>query len=449
MNVGIYVRVSTREQAQEGYSIGEQIERLTKYAEAHGWHIAKVYTDAGYSGGNMDRPSLKDLIHDVDSLDAVLVYKLDRLSRSQKDTLYLIEDVFMKHGVSFVSMSENLDTGSPFGKAMIGILAVFAQLEREQIKERMTIGREGRAKEGLWRGGGIIPIGYDYKDGKLVINEFEAMQIREAFRLYANGASLRKIEDEFSKNGYVTKYGKWRTSRISQILENPLYVGKVTFSGEEYDGVHEAIVPVELFEKCVAKKSVYKANGVKHSSSLLGGLLFCKRCGARYAHWSASRGYEYYSCYSRRKIMKEMIVDPDCKNKNYRKEKLESMVLGEIAKFAKAPMKEVQKTDTDKPIRDEIRKINRQRMRILDLYATGMFTVEELQNKLQPLMDQKDKLEASLEKKRTSKDEAISLFRSYKDVIEHGTEEDLRILVHSLIDKIEIDGDDIYIHWAF
>lgn len=105
----------------------------------------------------------------------VLVYKLDRLSRSQKDTLYLIEDVFEKNGVDFASMTENFDTSTPHGKFIIGILSVFAQLEREKIKERTMVGKDSRAKEGLWHGSAQIPTGYDYIDGQLVINEYEAM----------------------------------------------------------------------------------------------------------------------------------------------------------------------------------------------------------------------------------------------------------------------------------
>ena len=149
MRIGIYPRVSTTEQAKEGYSIGEQIERLTKYCEAKGWTVYKVYTDAGYSGASMERPGLSRMISDIEQrlFDAVLVYKLDRLSRSQKDTLTLIEDIFLPNGVNFVSMTENFDTSTPFGRAMIGILSVFAQLERDQIKERMDVGREGRAKK--------------------------------------------------------------------------------------------------------------------------------------------------------------------------------------------------------------------------------------------------------------------------------------------------------------
>lgn len=126
----IYVRVSTQEQAQEGFSIPEQTERLTKYCEAHDWSVGQIYTDPGFSGANTNRPALKSLFKDCERqrFDIVVVYKLDRLSRSQKDTLYIIEDVFLKNNISFISMNENFDTGSPFGRAMIGILSVFAQL---------------------------------------------------------------------------------------------------------------------------------------------------------------------------------------------------------------------------------------------------------------------------------------------------------------------------------
>ena len=112
MKVACYIRVSTAEQAKEGYSVGEQTERLKKYADAMNWDIFKVYTDGGFSGANMDRPALQNMIKDINAgfIDKVLVYKLDRLSRSQKDTLYLIEDVFLSHGCDFVSMNENFDT---------------------------------------------------------------------------------------------------------------------------------------------------------------------------------------------------------------------------------------------------------------------------------------------------------------------------------------------------
>lgn len=184
MKIALYPRVSTQEQALNGHSIDEQIERMNKYCEAMGWQVYKTYTDAGYSGANTDRPALKRMIKDIEAgkIDKVLVYKLDRLSRSQLDTLYLIEKVFLANNTDFVSMSENFDTSTPFGRAMIGILAVFAQLEREQIKERMMMGKEARAKKGHYHGSNCYPIGYDYIDGHLVPLEFEAIQIKMILR---------------------------------------------------------------------------------------------------------------------------------------------------------------------------------------------------------------------------------------------------------------------------
>lgn len=137
MRVAIYVRVSTIEQARDGYSVQEQIDSLKLYCKAMKWIVVNVYTDAGHSGANTDRPALQDMIKDIEKglIDKVLVYKLDRLSRSQKDTLELIEDVFLVNNTDFVSMNENFDTSTSFGRAMIGILAVFAQLEREQINQ--------------------------------------------------------------------------------------------------------------------------------------------------------------------------------------------------------------------------------------------------------------------------------------------------------------------------
>lgn len=189
----LYIRVSTQEQAQEGYSIGEQKERLIAYCKAHDWSIADIYVDGGYSGGNLKRPAIQKLMSETSKFDVVLVYKLDRLSRSQRDTLYLIEEIFLKNNIDFVSMQESFDTSSPFGRAMIGLLAVFAQLEREQIKERTQMGRMARAKKGLFHGGCNIPIGYDYQDGKLIINPYEAEQVREIFDLYMSGKSLSTI----------------------------------------------------------------------------------------------------------------------------------------------------------------------------------------------------------------------------------------------------------------
>lgn len=445
MNVALYIRVSTAEQV-EGYSIDEQIDRLNKYADAHGWTVLKTYVDGGYSGANTNRPALQEMIRNIKSFDTVLVYKLDRLSRSQKDALFLIEDVFIKNGVGFVSMSENLDVSSAFGKAILGILASFSQLEREQIRERMSLGKEGRAKKGLWKGGGYAPTGYDYVGGQLVINKPEAYAVREIHRLYANGYSIRKIKKYLDEHNFQSRYGKYNEEQIRKILTGEVYTGKIRHKGKTYDGQHEPIIDQNLFDENQKRYEVRFHTRERSNPTLLGGLIFCKRCGARYAI-VGTKNKKYYTCYSRRKINASMVKDPSCKNKIYRMDDLDNMVLSEISKLSTAPIKATERKD--RPIKKEIEKIDKQRLRLLDLYATGMYSLEELQKKMQPLIDQKEALQAQLESPRMPQEEAVRAFNSFSDVVKHGDREQLRMLVNSLIDRIEIDGEDVFIHWAF
>ena len=150
----IYVRVSTEQQEMEGYSLDEQ-ERLCRCAiESKEWEYVRTYTDAGFSGKTVDRPALQEMLKDVKAglMDAVMIYKLDRLSRSQKDTLTIIEDYLLPQRVDIVSLKETLDTTTPWGRAMIGILASFNQLDRETIVMRTTMGRRAKAKTGGYTG---------------------------------------------------------------------------------------------------------------------------------------------------------------------------------------------------------------------------------------------------------------------------------------------------------
>lgn len=210
----IYIRVSTQEQATEGYSIQAQTDRLIKYVEAKDFILYKKYIDAGYSASKLERPAMQDLIQDVQSkkVDVVIVYKLDRLSRSQKDTMYLIEDIFRPNDVELISMQESFDTSTAFGSATVGMLSVFAQLERKSISERMITGRVERAKKGFYHTGGQDrpPAGYQFNsDNQLIINEYEAAAIKDLFRLYNDGLGKSSISEYLKKiilakiNGYL------------------------------------------------------------------------------------------------------------------------------------------------------------------------------------------------------------------------------------------------------
>lgn len=339
--VALYVRVSTARQDQDGYSIPLQKERLIAYCKAKGWVVAGVFVDPGHSGSSLDRPGMAALIDGIVSgkFDVVLVYKLDRLSRSQKDTLYLIEDVFMANQVDFVSMQESFDTSTIFGRAMVGILSVFAQMERETITERTLMGRAGRAESGLFHGGGTDPIGYDYIDGALVVNQEEARQVRMVYDFYAAGLSVTAICRRM--DGYKTKHGDWsHTSTVGNVLDNPLYAGMIHFDGVLARGRHDAIVPQDVDRKVKARRSrLRRAEAARDSDFLLTGLLYCASCGARYFPNRRPNGRVVYSCHSRAKKNKKMIKDPGCKSPHIPVEDLDAMVEAEVLRLAADPSK--------------------------------------------------------------------------------------------------------------
>lgn len=478
VEVALYPRVSTMEQATEGYSIGEQIERMEKYCDAMGWKVHKVYTDAGYSGGSLDRPALKQMIKDVKSgkIDKVLVYKLDRLSRSQKDTLHLIEDVFLRNDTEFVSMSENFDTSTSFGRAMIGILAVFAQLEREQIKERMTMGKDARAKLGKFHGSNKIPIGYNYFDGKLVINEYEKIQVEKAFELIQLGTSPYQIAVELNECGYTHKYGTWNDVNVRRILGQKTYCGYILHKGKWYKGIHDEFISEETFE---AVQKILKERARRHkecnsrsglATSYLGGFLHCKHCegkfGKAYRDWKKKDGTvtrsSKYTCNSRSKRNKHLIKNPDCKNKIWVMEELDQIIFDEIKKLSFDPkyfdqVKESQKHEGDTiiVIQKEITKLDNQMSNLMDLYSVGNLPMHVLQDKINDLNEKKEALEDEIEriheerKQMLTREETMFIVQSFEDTLKHGNLDDVRAVIGGLIEKIVLDNDDVTIHWKF
>ena len=475
IKIAIYVRVSTQEQAKEGYSIGEQVERLKMYAEAHNWNITKIYSDAGYSGANMNRPALQDLIKDVKAkkIDKVIVYKLDRLSRSQKDTLNIIEDIFLANSCDFESMNERFDTSTSFGKAMIGILAVFAQLEREQIKERMSMGMEARCKEGKWHGGAAVPFGYSYDPeiGTLSINPYESVIVKELFTQFASGKKLRQICKEFTDKGFTLRSGKLEPRAARYIMANKTYCGYLRSKGQWIPSKHEAIIDESLFDEVnkILDRNRFNDHAVnshnygsRQPTTYLGGLLYCAHCGGKYSkQMSGHKQYGYfntYCCYSRHKKCKAMIIDPNCKNKIYREDVLNQIVFDQVRKLALDPEYIFTSEPSDqnisaKAIEDQIKTIDHQMSRLLDLYSVGKYDIDTLDSKTTALSDQKLKLQEELNRiqadTKITKDEAVTLVTSFDDVLKHGSKEDVRTILEQLIDRIVIDNEDITIHWNF
>ena len=468
--IALYSRVSTQEQATEGYSIGEQQERLRSCALSFGWKDFKLYTDPGFSGASLDRPAMQEMIRDVKAgkIQKVVVYKLDRLSRSQKDTLELIEDVFLAHGCEFVSMSESFDTSTPFGRASVGILAVFAQLERDTIRERMTVGRVGRAKSGLYSGSDRVPIGYDYKDGLLVVNDFEAAQVRELFRLYLAGKPLREILDVFNGRGYKTKNGVWQRNTMLSLLHSRTYIGEVKFSGVWYPGIHEPIIDRETFDAVQdlleSRRRDYSEKGTKvyGSDFLLLGLVYCRRCGARFSSKDNGSGIVYYKCRSRIKKKEAAAKGIVCDAPPIRREALEGLILDQIRQLAFDPgfleeiKKKAEKENPDErpALREEIEKLDRKISRLLDLYAAGSFDADELTKKTESFREARQKLEKRLEALEArnpslAPEKVAESLRGFSDVVDRFDRDRLRLVIRGLIRRIEIDGEDVFIYWNF
>lgn len=475
----LYVRVSTREQALEGYSIGSQTEKLKAYCRARGWNISNIYTDAGFSGGKLERPDIQRLIKDANNkrFDLVLVKKLDRLSRSQKDTLYLVEDVFLKNQIDFVSLEENFDTTSAFGRAMIGILSVFAQLERDMIKERTSDGRLERAKQGYFHGGGYAPIGYDYVDGELVIDEYEAMQIKEIYQLFLEKKmSITKIRSYMATH-YKNKAGSWHSSSsIYSCLTSPIYIGKIHYLGKLYNGRHQAIISEDMFEqvqKRLADPDRYtgtRKEPFKHTT-FLGGMLYCKKCGARYfvkgnysGHGDKKIYRPYYTCYSRGKTRKDKIIDPNCKNKSWPVIVLDKVIEDELKKLYldNSYFDHIVTSNCDiasiqakkEIIKNQLIEIDKKKNRILDLYELGSIDIDKLNERAIALNEEISSLHNELnvlEEIDTSDriDFAREQIHNLKTIMEHGELDEKRDIMRTLINKIEIDDESIDIHWSF
>lgn len=465
MITALYPRVSTQEQAMHGYSIAEQIDRMENYCRAMGWDDRQVYTDAGFSGASLDRPALRQLIRDVQAgkVGRVLVYKLDRLSRSQKDTLYLIEDVFLKSGTDFVSMTENFDTATPLGRAMIGILSVFAQLEREQIRERLSMGAIARAKAGKYGGSDRLPIGYDYKDGRLVVNEIERPQVEAVFRMYASGLSPRSIADTMNEEGRLHKGGPWKSGTIRKLVEKRTYIGEIMYGGSWYPGEHEAIISRELFEQAqaVAQRSrdqhLLRNSRPARATSYLGGLLYCGKCGARYCKCkrTTKHGPVYtYQCNSRNKKNPGAVKDPNCRNKNWSMQELDRIVLDQVRGLTLEQIVDQDPASVLQPLEKEVADIDARAARLISLYEVDGIPESLLQDRLRVLQENRAKLSGRITQIKNGphgvdRGAVGEILGSLDKVVQNGDFDALRGILTALIDRIVVNEDDVTIFWCF
>ena len=395
MKVALYARVSTEQQI-DNYSIPLQKERMKAFCVSKGWTDITEYVDGGYSGSNLNRPALQQLQKDIEhqKINAVIVYRLDRLSRSQRDTLFLIEEMFLPNNVEFISISETIDTSTPFGRAMIGVMSVFAQLERETITERLRSGRFKMVRdEGLWAGGSdASPYGYTrLKRGKLVVNEEERQHIVRIFEEYVTLKSYIKVQKKLEKEGFKPL----EDYRITKLLRNRLYIGEVSFAGEWFKGSHEPIISVDLFNAAQKVNEHFKGyNFGKIKNNVFRQKVICGCCGETYRSYSKKHkkgGPTYYYMVCRRRKMPAR-YESKCFNRNIKRSDLEEEIFNRIKNLETSG--EIEWTKKAKPIDYEkkIAAINDKINKLLDLYMDDRLPKHTLDAKLADFNAQKEKL---------------------------------------------------------
>ncbi|MBF0589173.1 MAG: recombinase family protein [Magnetococcales bacterium] len=351
----IYTRKSTDDGLEmEFNTLDAQREACEAYIasqRSEGWTtIPDRYDDGGFSGGNLKRPGLKRLLTDVEAgiIDTIIVYKIDRLTRSLMDFSKLV-DIFERHNTTFVSVTQQFSTTTSMGRLTLNMLLSFAQFEREISAERIRDKIAASRKRGLWMGG-VPPLGYDVKDRKLIINKTEADLVRHIFKRYIQIGSTTTMTQELAKAGHKTKSWTTKTGRVREgkpihkgalmrILNNRTYIGEAVHKEKSYPGAHDAIIDQVDWDRV---QSIMATNAPKRASrtraqtpSPLRGILRCGICGcAMTPTHTRKRGriYRYYTCQNAAKR-----GHVNCPIKNVSAKEMEGIVQGQLQTLIQAP----------------------------------------------------------------------------------------------------------------
>ena len=348
INVG-YLRVSTDRQADLGFGLDIQEADIVRYCTANGYKNLVLFIDDGFTGTNMERPALQEIMGAISDFNAgrthirvnsLVVARIDRLGRSLLGTLQFIQDYIVcardsknstvnhnKEDINFVSVAENycrIDKHNPQGKFLLMLFATLAEFDRDQIVEKLKRGRQARVASGKWMGGGNAPFGYRYdkESSSLLVVPEEAAVVKEIFRLY--------IEEKMPPQKIAERFHFSGDRAITQILQRKSLTGCIVYNGEEYPGNHEAIIPLEVWQEAqeeMQRRSVHRAS----SHFLLSGLVYCGECGAkmRYQKWG-DRGHKLV-CYSSQESSNARFGKADsCDNARFWARDVEQAVIDEL-----------------------------------------------------------------------------------------------------------------------
>jgi site-specific DNA recombinase len=497
--VAVYCRVSTTEQAEEGYSIGEQERLIREYCVKRGYEVYRVFSDAGISGKDIvHRPAMQELLRDATEkkFDMVMSWKINRLSRKLEDAIKIV-NTLDKYGITYQSYSERFESNTPAGKMQFQMMALVGEFERNTIAQNVKMGMKAKARAGEWCGG-IAPLGYKWvpmvgtenssrKKSKLEIDEKEAETVRLIYELYASGKGYKAIVNYINQRGYKTKRGNaFSVAQLRPILTNPVYIGKVRFNVRRdwnekrrhninpnpiiADGIHEAIISEKQWEHVqflISQKSG-KPSRIYDGEYPLTGILRCPECGAGMAISRVCRkradGSKYHLTYYACGQWKNK-GSAVCHSNMVRVEKINSIVfqrIEEILNNDKIFNEVVYRVNREHEIiqknankeknllEKEREKIENRMMKNHEAYEDGLFTIDEflarkqnLEQQMKQVMERMNESRITLleEKQKEIPKEAIkSILQSFSSVLSGDIDHAVRKrLLHLLIKEITID----------
>jgi site-specific DNA recombinase len=338
----IYTRKSSEEGLEQSFnSLHAQREACEAFiiSQRHeGWHaISKHYDDGGFSGGNIERPALTDLLADIDQgkVDTVVVYKVDRLTRSLSDFAKIIER-FDQRTVSFVSVTQQFNTTSSMGRLTLNVLLSFAQFEREVTGERIRDKIAASKRKGMWMGG-IIPLGYDLKDRLLIVNESEAKTVRKIFDAYLRLKCVSELKSHLDRNGIKSKGGSpFSRGALYHLLRNRLYIGEIPHKGQGHKGQHDAIIKPDVWQRVdsMLKANIQGEPGLRATAPSLAGLLFDEE-GNRYTPTHSTKGGKRYRYYTSQGVIRKDRNAPSIKR--VPAHALEQLLIQNLSRWLESP----------------------------------------------------------------------------------------------------------------
>ena len=495
IKVAIYARVSTEEQAEQGYSIDAQLDTLRKYCQLYDKVVFEEYVDAGVSGkSTQGRYELQRLLKDADEkkFDEVIVWKFNRMARKNVDLLNIVEQL-EANNVIFRSFSENFDTSTSTGRFALQMMGAVGELERNTIVDNVKMSMKQRAKTG--KHNGKLPLGYQSipetndpseRSKQVVIVETEALIVRSIFEHYAAGRGLKSIANELNHSNYKTKTGNtFSTSAVKDILNNPFYNGKVRYNRYENwsnkrrrgksaepiiaDGKHKAIIHDALWEKVqfLLQKKSFTPSRIFDGEFLLSGLIRCPKCGAamvasRTKSKSKNGQYVnclYYSCGAFRNKGSSV-----CSANSIRKQEAEEEVMNRLSevlckeRILKAIVDKINHKLTTRTIplqselshiRSQLEKAVNKKQRYLDLFEQGnvdksFFTgrMQEIQAEITKLQVEKARLELELTEDNTAPvafEQVRELIYGFNKVLTASPFEQRKTLLHLFIKRITMN----------